>query len=170
MILLIAFGCIIALLGWLVITPVQLILHSTTHEYKLKWGWLLKAQLILLSDDLLISIGLPFYRKDFYPLHPTPSSKSMQKPKKDKRKASKKGPRIPLKTIKSILKTFKVRQFKLELDTDNYLTNAYLYPLFHYLDRGKGEWHINYNGRFELHLEMDNRPIRILYVLSRSIW
>lgn len=168
MILLITLGCVIALLGWLLFTPVRLIVHSTTNEYQLRWGWLLNARLILLADDLLIRIGLPFYKKDYYPLHPSPSEQSTQetkRPRKQSRKSSLRKGGLPFKMIRSVLRSFRIRQFKLDLDTDNYLTNAYLFPLFYFLSRGKGDYQINYDGRFELHLEMDNRPIRLIRAL-----
>lgn len=168
MILLITLGCLLALLGWLLITPVELIIHSTTNEYKLKWGWLLSARLIPLADDLLIRVGLPFFHKDFFPLHPKTKRPSAAKRKKNRQPARKRtsgSSRKTFKLVRAVLKSFHVRQFSLDLDTDHYLVNAYLYPLFYFLDMGKGDWQINYDGRLELDLEMDNRPIRLIKYL-----
>jgi hypothetical protein len=159
----------LALLGWLLITPLELIIHSSANEYKLHWGWLFTARLIPLQNDLMLRIRLPFFHKDFFPLHPKPSRKSTQKTKsRKKRQRTSKNPRKAFKLIRAVLRSFRIRQFRLDIDTDNYVTNAYLYPLFYFLNRSKGSWQVNYNNRFELDLEMDNRPIRLIrYILFR---
>jgi hypothetical protein len=165
MILFITLGCLIALLGWLLITPLKLIIHSTTNEYQLRWGWLFKAMLILVNDELVVRIGVPFFHKDFFPLHPKPSRKSTQKTKsakKRRKKSASKNSRKTFKLIRAVLRSFHIRQFRLNIDTDNYITNAYLYPLFYFLNMRNGSWQVNYDGRFEFDLEMDNRPIRLI--------
>ncbi len=171
MILLITLVCLIALLGCLLITPLELIIHSANNEYKLRWGWLFRARLISLPDDLIIRISIPFYQKDFFPLHPKASHKSTQKAKKKKqrrRKNTSKKHRKAFKLIRSVLKSFHIRQFRLNMDTDDYLTNAYLYPIFYFFNKGKGIWEVNYEGQFELDLEMDNRPIRLIYAFIKG--
>ncbi len=171
MVLLIILGCLVVLLAWLVLLPIRLVIHTNSGEYRVEWGRLIGARLIFLTDDVKIRMHLPFFHKDFYPLHPSPEAKKKEKPTEKKKKKKKRHSRITkvFPIIKSVLRSFYVRQFKLELDTDNYLTNAYLYPLFYFLNKNRGEWHINYSGQFALDLEIMNRPVWILFAIGKTM-
>ena len=61
-----------------------------------------------------------------------------------------------------ILKSFRVTKMFVDLDTSNCITNAKLYPLFALLNYKYGGFNINFDGRTQLLLYLENRPIRIL--------
>ncbi len=171
MVLLIILGCLVVLLIWLVLLPIRLVIHTDSNVYRLEWGELVGAQVIPLSDDLKIRMRFPFFHKDFYPLRPDTGAMEKEKPAEQKEKKKKKRRQLKkaFPIIKSVLRSFYVKQFKLELDTDDYLTNAYLFPLFYFLNKTKGEWNINYNGRFALDLEIINRPVWILFAVTKTV-
>ena len=64
-----------------------------------------------------------------------------------------------------ILKSFRVRRFRVEIDTDDYVLNAYLFPVFHLLSRGRLQ--INFNGRNDIQIEITNRIGRIAWAWLR---
>ena len=52
------------------------------------------------------------------------------------------------------------------IDTDNYIWNAYLYPVFYWLGGRKNKFPtINFNGQNHIRLVIENRPIRMIYAL-----
>lgn len=79
--------------------------------------------------------------------------------KKTKKKRSKD---INFKTLLRVLKSFKVRQFQIDIDTGNCISNAKLYPVFAFLNYYKGGFNINFENRNKVLLSIENRPIRII--------
>jgi hypothetical protein len=53
----------------------------------------------------------------------------------------------------------------LNVDTDDFVLNSYLFPLFYFLNRGPHEFKINYEGRASLQLRVENRLYRMLAAL-----
>ncbi|MBC8489315.1 MAG: hypothetical protein H8D45_25105 [Bacteroidetes bacterium] len=66
------------------------------------------------------------------------------------------------------MKSFKLRRFNLNIDTDDVILNAFLIPVFTFVNR-KNIWlNINYNGELSLILLVENRVINILLVMIRT--
>ena len=94
-----------------------------------------------------------------YPL----KKKRLNKQKKDKEKyLTKSKKHLSFTRIFKILKTFKTKEFYLNIDTGNCILNAKLYPLFALLNYNTGNFHINFQGRNQLVLIIKNRPIDII--------
>jgi len=66
--------------------------------------------------------------------------------------------------VLNIIKTFKVKELKLNLDTDNYITNAYLFPIFYRLSNGSRQLKVNYNGHVNLILDVRNNLYSIIKI------
>jgi len=118
------------------------------------WG-LGGASLLLMGDDPVVRMHVFFWQRDFFLLE---AKKPLKKPVKKARKGSKK---FNWSMILQLLKTFKVRQFRLELDTDDYVINAYLYPLFYLVSRPQRQLSVNFEGRTNLALQIENRLSRM---------
>ena len=69
---------------------------------------------------------------------------------------------MDIKKVRRMLRTFKVKEFLLDFDSGNCITNAKLYPVFVYLNYQIGGFHINFQGRNQLVLQLHNRPIHII--------
>ncbi|GAA4809997.1 hypothetical protein GCM10023330_16250 [Litoribaculum gwangyangense] len=67
-----------------------------------------------------------------------------------------------LMKIFRVLRTFKVKQVYVNMDTGNYILNAKLYPIFSLLNYKFGNFHVNFLGQNELVLLIKNRPINII--------
>jgi hypothetical protein len=50
----------------------------------------------------------------------------------------------------------------LDVDTGNCIQNAKLYPAFAFLNHHVGTFHINFEGRVNMVLHMQSRPINII--------
>ena len=84
---------------------------------------------------------------------------------KQKKKTGKKpsrNPKFRVSQLKGLLRSFRVKAFRLELDTGDPILNARLYPLFLLMDRRMGDIHMNFMNRNHILLQITNRPINLL--------
>lgn len=157
---------LIGLSCWIVTTPLRIKIDTENQLYQVHWKGIAEAILIPLSNDFLIRFRVFFWKKDFYPLRQ--KAKQLEKKEKTKKvKSTKQSSDLNRRFKKGIqlLKSFEVKTFKLNLDTDNYIYNSYLYPVFYFLNKEHRQLKINYQGDLELQLEIENRLYRILIAL-----
>lgn len=87
-------------------------------------------------------------------------------PQEKEKRVRKKRRRMPLKKlirkIRAVLKTFHVTRFELDFDSDDVITNAYLFPVFFFLSGKRVKLRVRYNGENALVMEVNNRIARIL--------
>lgn len=61
-----------------------------------------------------------------------------------------------------LVRTFKVQKLRLDMDTGDYVVNAKLYPVFMLLNRHVGSFHINFQDRNRLVMDVRNTPYRLI--------
>lgn len=166
MVLLITFLVLFLLFfGWLLLTPITLKIDSLREQFMLRiWG-LGKANLVITEEAFLIRVTLAWWSKNFQVFPSKKKKPEEKKPAKTKRK--KKKMKWSWRKMIRLLKTFKVKKLRLDLDTDNYILNAYLFPVFHFLRRPNQSVSINFMGRNECQLEVTNRVGKVLLALIR---
>ena len=71
--------------------------------------------------------------------------------------------------IERSLKSFDVKQAVFDLDTDNVVLNAHLVPVFFWASQGPVRLSTNFNGRVYFHLEVKNRPAKILWIFLQFL-
>ncbi|QIP15118.1 hypothetical protein G8759_22080 [Spirosoma aureum] len=76
--------------------------------------------------------------------------------------------RVFIRKARGILQTFRIRTSDIKLDTDDYLMNAYLFPVFSLLCRPGHRWQINFQGDTSVKLVIENRLYRIVFALLVS--
>lgn len=163
MILLYCLGIFSILLGWLLFAP--LILQVDTHQniYVLRWVGLVKASLVPRSDDLLLRLQFPFWQRDFSLI--TLLTQSYKTKKTTTRKASpsrRKSWRFSWSRFQRLFQSFRVFYFRLDVDTDDYVTNAYLYPVCHALCTPTRSLTINFQGRNQCAFRIQNTVAKLL--------
>jgi len=157
-ILLILFLLLFVYVLWM---PVVLYVNTITNEYYLHLKGLAKASIESHKEEvLIIKLKIFFLNFQFYPLRKKKDSAKKNKAKKHKVKRRK--PKINLRTVFRTLKTFKVKRFVLNIDTGNCIYNAKLYPLFAFLNYKIGGFNINFGGRNQMVLHIQNRPWPII--------
>ena len=67
-----------------------------------------------------------------------------------------------LSDASEILKTFKVKKILVNIDTGDCILNAKLYPVFAFLNYNFGSFKINFTGRNQMVLCIQNRPFNII--------
>lgn len=99
------------------------------------------------------------------PAWPTKPSPPKQSPKQ--RKSMK--PRQVWELIRNSLQAVRVKRLILNWDTNDYITNAYLYPLSHFFGKRKHQFHINFAGKQELSILLQARPYRLVWAFLRTM-
>ena len=158
---------------WVLIGSITFIFDTSTNEYSIKLVGGVAINLLTRGGRFFITIKVPFYQKmidvEKSILDAYGNGKSLKtKGGKIKKKANF---RLFEQRIKknwlSVLRTFKVREFRLNLDTDNYITNSLLFPLAYFAQRKGYQIGINYLGRQDVSIVVQNRLARILLALLK---
>lgn len=145
----------------LLFVPIILFIDTNTNQYYIQFKGLAKVSVEANEEEILkLKLKVLFMNFDFFPLRE--HKKQIKKVDLTKVKPKKRQNRFSLKTGVRVLKTFKIKQFVLNIDTGDCIYNAKLYPLFTFLSYRKGNFNINFVGRNQLVLHLKNRPIYIL--------
>jgi len=141
--------------------PMVLYIDTAKNNYYLQLKGLAKANLLTDETEIIkVKLKVLFFNFYIYPFKPKKTSVKVKKTKKKTAKKSAK--QIGIKKIIKLIKTFKVKQFRMDVDTGDYIANAKLYPLFTLLNYKYGGFHVNFEDRNTMLLSLENRPIRII--------
>lgn len=162
MIILIILLVLLSVVTWLLLAPISVNVNTWNNDFSIKWTGIARASLGLKENELLIRLRVFFWRKDFFPLRASP--KKPDKPKKPKPQKAKRSrwQQFSMKRVRKLMRAIRVRQFRFELDTDDYVTNAYLYPVAHFLSSPTRQLSVNFEGRTNLLLQIEIRLIRVI--------
>lgn len=135
---------------------------DTGHAiYRARWRGVLGVTAVPDSGKWRWFLRMFFWENE---LRPGGAKPSIRKPR-----ANKKRPPMALKRIlslaKNLFQAMKIRHFRLDWDTGDFVANAQLYPLFHALSNRKRQLAINFNGREELEILLQTR----LWYLTRAV-
>ena len=165
-------GVLIIAFAWLLIAPLYLYVSTSESRYEAGLTGIFKV-LITMEEN-----GLPaFTGKIFFITFNIPVFKFRKKkikastPKKSKKKARKltrKRLRLIMTIIWKIIRSFKLRQFKLNIDTTDVIWNAYLIPVFSFAHRDNIQLSVNYEDKNEFILHFENNLGRIIIQVVSS--
>lgn len=172
MLWIILFGLLLAFLLWVLFTPIYFKIewNESRQGVQLYWWGVFRLSLTPETGAWAILLELPFFRRS-WPLKGLWSSKKKgDKTKKKTAKGKTWKPKHPWQLIRRLGRSFHLIRFHVQLDTDDYVWNAYLFPLFQVTNpANKASWQINFKGRNELILIVENRLYRLLYAFIRSV-
>lgn len=151
---------------FLLFMKVVLFINTGTQEYFIHAKGLLKAN-IEPDGEQLIRIHIKVLFMDFY-FHPLNHISPQKKGKTIKKQQVPKKRFLKMNRILKALRTFKVNQLVLNIDTGNCITNAKLYPVFAFLNLSQGQFNINFMGRNQFILHIQNRPIHLIKALINT--
>jgi hypothetical protein len=154
----------VCLLVYLLFAPILIVVDTNGNRYYLEYKGLLKASLLGDEEEVIkVRFRIIFFSFDWYPLKERRQKQIEEKASPAKKPViSKKKPTMKMKTIKKLMKSFRVKKFRLDLDTGDCVTNASLFPLFCMLNRFRNGFHLNYVGQNALLLHIENKPIRLI--------
>ncbi|WP_266367204.1 hypothetical protein [Tellurirhabdus rosea] len=164
------FVCILSLLGlilgWLLVARLAVVIDTDARLYLLQWQGVASARMVADGHVRLWVLGwtrtINPWQRETRPASAVPAKKA---------KSRRTGPRPSFRTLRrkglAVLRSFRVHEFYVNLDTDNYLTNAYLYPVMGVLSGPNRRFRINFNGDLTVRLRMENRLYRIVLALLK---
>jgi hypothetical protein len=147
------------LLCWLLFSPFQLELDTAAPSARFTW-WGIGAASVWYEEGWWMYFRILFF-------HTKRKVRGVRKEhgeSKGRRRGSKK--QFPFYKMINCLKTFRIKEWKLSIDTGDYSLNARLYPLNfvpgfqHHLD-------INFMDRNDCSIKIVNAPWKILYAFLR---
>ena len=140
---------------WILISPIRLIIDTKKEQYQLYWKGVAG---VALKSSWRLHWNIFWWQQ-------STSLEHLQLGNTSKGKSNKIAKWSNWRRGLRLLKTFEVKDCHLELDTDNYVWNAYLYPILHLIKPLGSIMKINYEGKFECKLVIENRLSRILYAI-----
>lgn len=165
MIWLLPFSLIIILVFcYLLFAPFYLEINSRSGLFRVRFHWLVIARLYLNESSLILDLNIAGWQKQIDLLAERPPLRKISKIEyREERK------NIPLKKIKSILKSFKINKFYLTLCFDTMPLNGILYPIFMWVSWKTGKViEINFWNENEIILEIENNFFRIIRAYIKS--
>ncbi len=154
-----------ALLTWILLGPVILFLETGTRRYHLMLPGVFKAAVIPAEELFQIRGWIFFIPFRFNPLKTGTSGKKENKSGPGKRR---KGRSVSLRFLAQAIPAFRIRKLTLDLDTDDYLLNAWLIPVFSALNGDNIRLRSNFEGNLSLTLDLRTRLGALLWVQVRN--
>ena len=156
-ILAIVLGIILVLLFWILAAPLSLRIDTYRGEYWLKWWGIGSVEAMILHGDIVIHLQAGPWGKDFFPLQQFSERSARKAKQKAKHQKKKRRSKISFRKAMRMLKTFTVKEFSLDLDTGDYVWDAWLFSLLYAIQPLRQRARINFQGRNECRLEVENR-------------
>lgn len=72
--------------------------------------------------------------------------------------------------LKKLFSAVQVKRFYVNWDTDNFIYNAYLYPLTHAINLKNGRFQINYTGQHDLNILLQTRLCRLAWAYLQVLF
>ena len=139
--------------------PVELEVDTQSAVYRARWRGVVGVRALPDEKGWHWFYQFLFFEKEWKPSRKPPKPK----PKKEtqKRKGFLSARQIWL-LIKKCFAAFHCKRFYINWDTNDYIANAYLYPLTHLINNHRRNFQINFAGRQEVDLLLQVRPIDLL--------
>ena len=158
MILYVVILFVVLLILGLLFVPIQIYIDTDASRYFVKVKGLAKINLEPDDKEIVrVRMRILFFERSFYPITKPPKPKEKVARQKTRPKR-----RLKFRKMVRLVRTFEIRSFAVEMDTGDYLANAKMYPLFVLLNQYVGSFHINFQDRNRLLMDMRNRPIRMI--------
>ena len=156
------------LLAWILLSPVVIEIDTRVLRAQIRWFGIGHAKLWY-DDEWQFSFRVLFFGKTvrLADRKAKPSKKKITAGKK-KPKNRKTGSARVFKRMVKVLRTFRVEEWKLAIDTGDYTRNAQLYPL-NFIPFNRKHLYINFNNRNYLVLKISNRPGRIVLAFLNNL-
>lgn len=162
----IGFSIVAVLIIGFLLLPVEVVADSEREEYRAGIMRLVYIQLLPDGSGWKWGFRAGWWKKD-YQLGLPPGRKAGKARKPGRKKAGGMRPAAAWKKGRRLLASFRVRRFRVNLDTDDFILNAYLYPIFTLLNGRNRRLAINFQGQTMVDVFMTNRVWKVLWALMR---
>jgi hypothetical protein len=165
MVWLIVVGVLISLLCWFLFSPLVMKIDTRIPWAVLQWISI-GSMRIWYEDEWWLNMRILFYHKTMRLSEIRIKPKKRKDTTEEKKSTRKMKLSRLLKKMIRVIKTFRVTEWQLAIDTGDYTRDAQLYPL-NFLPYTFQHLHINFFEENYLVLKIRNRPWKILYAFLR---
>jgi len=154
------------ILLWILLVPISLYINTETGRYTLSFPGIVHARVVPSDPLFAFRIRVLFIPFNIDPLNFNSRKKNQEKPGKRKKHPSmlKK-----MKTGKALMRSFRIRKLRLNLDTEDFMLNTALVPAFAAISRENIQLSANYHGEASLELAVRTRAGLLIWNYIRSI-
>ncbi|HKK80431.1 MAG TPA: hypothetical protein VJ933_12425 [Phaeodactylibacter sp.] len=162
---------LLLLLVGMLLARLELYIDTYRQLYRIRWGIAFSARVDTEGEfPALVAHFGPFRKRwsvlDLLKRKPKDKQAKQEAPSK-KKTGTKKDKPFPFRLIWAMLNTFRCRQFQMELDTDDYVWNAWLFTPVYLTPALRERVTVNFMGHNGLILQVDNRLWNIGIVALR---
>jgi hypothetical protein len=157
----------VATLLWILLGPVIIFLNTDNRRYYLALPGIFKA-VVVASDDLFHIRGWIFFIPYKYDPFQQNKKKRRRKTEKPKRKRSSKKLSGGLQLINGVTRSVRIRKLLLDLDTDDFILNAWLIPVFSSVNSKNIRMRVNFEGTSSLLLNLQTRLGTLLWNVLKN--
>jgi hypothetical protein len=168
MIWIIIISLFVAFLLWLLLAPVVIWLNTDTNHYQIALPGIFKA-VVVPNAELFHIRGWVFFIP--YKFDPFRMKKKKKKKKSDKPVIKKRRPKKLSGNIQMVIdavRSFRIRKLYLDIDTDDFVLNAWLVPVFSSVNSDNIRMRVNFEGTSSLLLDLRVKLGVLLWILIRN--
>lgn len=159
--LLLGFGFLVV--SFLLTAPIVLELNSDESRYEFRMGSAIRLRVIRPESQVLLCLSVFGIRFTFDPRNKrTADSKNKDAAKHKKGWRPKLTPTDLLRKFKQLIRVVEVQWFEADLDTDDFATNALLFPIAYFASKDQRQIRINFQGTNSLRLQLVTTGSRLL--------
>ena len=156
---------------WILFAPLIIRIDSDNQKYSLSLPGIFKALLVPHDELFYIRIWILFIPFKIDPIGRT-RQKGEAKFKKKKKKRNKnfsKLMRVRLMALKELVGSFRLKKMNLNLDTDDFILNSHLVPVFTTINNQDVNLTVNYEGDISLFMVLKNRIASLLWIGMKAV-
>lgn len=158
----------IFLLAWIMLAPVVLFIHTERKRYQLMLPGVLQAGLVYRNGLLYIKGWIFFIPFRFNPFRIQGKKKGKKDQLTKQRKKSNKR-KVPIRSMKEALGAFRIKKLHMDIDTDDFMLNAWLVPAFSAVNNGRNvQMQVNFEGNMFLDLDLRTRIASLAWIFIKN--
>lgn len=161
---------IAATLLWIIVGPVFIFLDTQGHRYHLNLPGIIKVAAVP-GRDFFVIRGRVF----LIPFRFDPFKENKRKRKRKPKKSSetpqrKRSPNLRqgMKLGRDVMRSFRIRRLWLNIDTDDFMLNTQLVPVFSAINSQQIRMQVNFEGDASLLLDLRTRLGALLWAFART--
>ncbi len=154
---------------WLLLAPAFLYISTSESRYEAGLKGVFKVMVKMNAKELPELRGKVFFISFRIPIFKVKAKKIKDKDpvkrKKKIRKLVRKRMRGVMKVIWRLVRTYRLKQLKLNIDTGDVIRNAFLIPAFSIVHRERVQLTVNYENKTEFLVHMESTLGRMIYLV-----
>lgn len=158
---------LLLLILWILVVPVMVFVHTDHNRYLFALPGMFRAELVTAESPWIVRGWILFVPYRFNPFAAR-KKKSTEGKAREKRKKRFRMPSGGISLFRDALRTIRIRQLEVDIDTDDFLLNAWLFPLFSVVGGSGRELRINFQGYNALRLDARVRMGALLWAVVRN--